>query len=69
MDRWQYGHYVRHFVPTSKILVAMATTPKKYSDNGGAGRGHILLGSCLVKHVFNEVEKSWLLDWDITGRT
>ncbi len=41
-----------YFVPTSRILVAMATNTKKKnqkkSDNGGAGRGH----HCLAKVLF-----------------
>ena len=42
-----------HFVPTSRILVAMATNTKKKnqkkSDNGGAGRGHHCLAiACLM---------------------
>ena len=64
MDRWQYRHYALYFIlflcQKFWFLIMASNKNKKsdnggISDNGGAGRGHILLGNSLVIKSLHQI--------------
>ncbi len=61
MDRWQYGHYARHFIV---FLRQKCSDNGGISDNGGAGRGLLLLGNSLVNYPSANTRDLFSVDID-----